>query len=155
MPGQRLREYLDSNKVQYTNILHTPAYTAQGVAHSAHISGKVIAKTVIVKSDDEMIMVVMPANQKVNLEQCRKFLHAAAVELASEEEFQDCFPDCEPGAMPPFGNLYDMKVFVSEELRGEEIAFNAGTHTELIQMKYQDFERLVQPQVVSFSGEDE
>jgi len=155
MPGQRLRAYLDSNNIHYTNIMHTPAYTAQGVAHSAHISGKGIAKTVIVKSDGEMVMVVLPANQKVNLEQFRLFLHASEVELASEEEFQNAFPDCEPGAMPPFGNLYDMKVYVSEELKSEEIAFNAGTHAELIQMKYQDFERLVKPQVVSFSDKGE
>ncbi len=154
MPAQRLKEYLNKNNIKYISIVHSPAYTAQGIAHSAHISGKELAKTVIVKSDGEMIMVVMPANLKVNLEQFKRILHADVVELACEEEFKFKFPDCELGAMPPFGNLYDMDVYVYDELtKDKEIAFNAGSHTELIRMGYEDFERLVQPKVVSFSIE--
>ena len=154
MPAQRLKEYLNKNNIKYISIVHSPAYTAQGIAHSAHISGKELAKTVIVKSDGEMIMVVMPANLKVNLEQFKGILHADVVELACEEEFKFKFPDCELGAMPPFGNLYDMDVYVSDELKKDkEIAFNAGSHTELIRMEYEDFEKLVRPKVVSFSTE--
>jgi Ala-tRNA(Pro) deacylase len=154
MPAQRLKEYLNKNNIKYISIMHSPAYTAQGIAHSAHISGKELAKTVIVKSDGEMIMVVMPANHKVNLEQFKGILHADVVELACEEEFKFKFSDCELGAMPPFGNLYNMDVYVSDELtKDKEIAFNAGSHTELIRMEYEDFEKLVQPKVVSFSGE--
>jgi Ala-tRNA(Pro) deacylase len=154
MPTQRLKEYLNKNNIKYISIMHSPAYTAQGIAHSAHISGKELAKTVIVKRDGEMIMVVMPANLKVNLEQFKEILHADVVELACEEEFKFKFPDCELGAMPPFGNLYDMDVYVSDELtKDKEIAFNAGSHTELIRMEYEDFERLIRPRVVSFSTE--
>jgi Ala-tRNA(Pro) deacylase len=154
MPAQRLKEYLNKNNIKYISIMHSPAYTAQGIAHSAHISGKELAKTVIVKRDGEMIMVVMPANLKVNLEQFKEILHADVVDLACEEEFKFKFPDCELGAMPPFGNLYDMDVYVSDELtKDKEIAFNAGSHTELIRMEYEDFERLVRPRVVSFSTE--
>lgn len=154
MPAQRLKDYLDSNNIKYISIMHSPAYTAQGIAHSAHISGKEMAKTVIVKSDGVMLMVVMPANLKVNLEQFKEILRADEVELACEEEFKFKFPDCELGAMPPFGNLYEMDVYISDELtKDREIAFNAGSHTELIRMAYEDFDRLVHPKVVSFSTE--
>ncbi len=154
MPAQRLKDYLDSNNIKYISIMHSPAYTAQGIAHSAHISGKEMAKTVIVKSDGVMLMVVMPANLKINLEHFKEILRADEVELACEEEFKYKFPDCELGAMPPFGNLYEMDVYVSDELaKDEEIAFNAGSHTELIRMAYKDFKRLVDPKVVSFSAE--
>ena len=152
MPAQRLKEYLNKNNIKYISIVHSPAYTAQGIAHSAHISGKELAKTVIVKSDGEMIMVVMPANLKVNLEQFKGILHADVVELACEEEFKFKFPDCELGAMPPFGNLYGLDVYVAETLaEDEEIAFNAGSHSELIKMAYKDFERLTKPKVIRFS----
>lgn len=151
MPAQRLKDYLDSNNIKYISIIHSPAYTAQGIAHSAHISGKEMAKTVIVKSDGVMLMVVMPANLKVNLEQFKEILRADEVELACEEEFKYKFPDCELGAMPPFGNLYEMDVYISDELaKDKEIAFNAGSHTELIRMAYKDFKKLVNPKVITF-----
>jgi Ala-tRNA(Pro) deacylase len=150
MRGERVKNYLDSNKIRYVTITHSPAYTAQGIAHSAHIPGKEVAKTVIVRVDRKLSMVVLPANQKVNLDALRKALNAREAELASEEDFKDMFPDCETGAMPPFGNLYDVEVHVAEALaRDKEIAFNAGTHTELIRMDYGDFERLVKPKKIS------
>ena len=100
----------------------------------------------MVKIDGELTMVVVPASRQVNLGQLGKSLGAKNVELASEDEFKDAFPDCEPGAMPPFGNLYGMQVFVSETLReDDEIAFNAGSHSELIRLPYTDFERIVKP----------
>ncbi len=150
MRGEKVRDYLDSNKIRYVTITHSPAYTAQGIAHSAHIPGKEVAKTVIVKVDGRLSMVVLPANQKVNLDALRKALNAREADLASEDDFKDMFPDCETGAMPPFGNLYDVEVHVAEALaRDKEIAFNAGTHTELIRMDYSDFERLVKPKKIA------
>ncbi len=152
MPLNRLREYLDEQHVPYEVISHSPAFTAQKIASSAHISGKEVAKTVIVKADDELVMVVIPAHHLVNLQSLKRFLKAGEVTLAEEAEFQSLFPDCEVGAMPPFGNLYNMKVYLSDRLtEDEEIAFNAGSHQELVQMSYQDFEKLVNPIVGDFS----
>jgi Ala-tRNA(Pro) deacylase len=149
MPAHRLKEFLDSHDIRYITIIHSPAYTAQAIAHTAHISGKELAKTVIVKVDGKMVMAVLPATHKVNLDVFKDALNAKKVELAEEREFMDTFPGCELGAMPPFGNLWDLPVFVDERLTEDEtIAFNAGSHTELIQLAYEDFDRLVKPQVV-------
>jgi Ala-tRNA(Pro) deacylase len=152
MPVKRLKEFLDSNQIKYRTITHSPAVTAQEIAAAAHLSGKLIAKTVIVLLDGEMAMVVVPAHRQVNLETLREATGAGEVRLATEEEFQDRFSGCELGGMPPFGNLYEMDVFVAEELtRDEEIAFNAGSHSELIQMTYKDYEQLVQPKVLKLA----
>jgi len=155
MPARKLKQFLDENKVKYTTITHSPAFTAQEIAHSAHIPGKDIAKTVIVKADGEMVMVVLPASDQVVFDFLKAAIGAEQVELATEWEFQDRFPECELGAMPPFGNLFGMEVFVSEGLsEDEDIAFNAGSHVELIKMKYRDFERLVKPRIVRLSYND-
>lgn len=152
MPVRQLKEFLDSNGVKYVTISHSPAYTAQEIAASAHIPGKELAKTVIVKVDGKMAMAVLPASSQVDFQRLREATGAEQVELAREEEFKDLFPGCEVGAMPPFGNLYNLDVYVTASLtEDEEIAFNAGSHTELIRMAYRDFERLVKPKVVSFS----
>ncbi|MCI0745825.1 MAG: YbaK/EbsC family protein [Verrucomicrobia subdivision 3 bacterium] len=152
MPARKLKEFLDSNHVKYVQLTHSPAYTAQEVAAMAHIPGKEMAKTVMVKIKGKLAMAVLPANRKVVLQDLRDITGDESVTLASEAEFQSAFPDCEPGAMPPFGPLYGMDVYVSPSLAAdEEIAFNAGTHTEVIKMAYRDFERLVHPRVVSFS----
>ena len=146
MLAARLKEFLDEKHVKYVTIDHSPAFTAQEVAQRAHIPGKEMAKTVIVKIDGEMAMVVTPASECVRLGQLKETLGAEQITIASEYEFKDAFPDCETGAMPPFGNLYGMKVFISPTLReDEEIAFNAGTHKELVRLTYADFERLVEP----------
>jgi Ala-tRNA(Pro) deacylase len=132
--------------------VHSPAYTAQEVAASAHITGRELAKTVIVELDGRMGMAVLPANRKIVLQDLREVTGSDQVKFASEEEFRQKFPDCETGAMPPFGNLYGMEVYVAESLcDNREIAFNAGSHTELIKMAFSDFERLVQPKVMSFT----
>lgn len=150
MPTAQVKKFLDSNNVKYLSIKHSPSYTAQEVAASAHIPGKNMAKTVIVKLDGTMAMVVEPANHKVNFDHLKKICGASDVALASESEFQDRFPECELGAMPPFGNLYGMDVFIVDTLTSdEEILFNAGTHSELIKMTYKDFARLVSPKVIS------
>lgn len=150
MSLDKLREYLDSNKVKYVTISHSPAYTAQEVAQAAHISGQEMVKTVIVKVDGDLKMLVLPATEKVDFDALKKILKANKVELASEYEFNNRFPDCELGAMPPFGNLFGMDVLMDEHLQqNNEIAFNAGTHTELIKSTLKDFVRLVHPQTIT------
>jgi len=152
MPARKLREFLDNHKIEYITIHHSPAFTAQRIAELAHISGKDLAKTVIVSLDDEYAMAVLPASLHVSLARLKEATGAQKAELASEDEFQNLFPDCEVGAMPPFGNLYDMKVYVAGQLaEDEEIAFNAGSHTELVQLAYDDFNRLVSPKVVALT----
>ncbi len=152
MPLRKLKDFLDSKDIKYVTISHSTAYTANEVAASAHISGKELAKTVMVKIDGKMTMTVLPASYKVDFGLLQEAVGASKAELASEQEFQDMFPGCEIGAMPPFGNLYGMEVFVDESLcEDEEIAFNAGSHTELIRLSYKDFEKLVKPKVVKFS----
>lgn len=153
MPVQKLKEFLDRNGVKYVTISHSKAFTAQEIAASAHIPGKELAKTVMVRLDGRMAMAVLPANFQVDFEQLADALDVQHVALANEREFKDRFPDCEVGAMPPFGNLYDMDVYVAERLAEDDhIAFNAGSHTELVQLKYEDFARLVRPRVLRFSA---
>jgi Ala-tRNA(Pro) deacylase len=151
VPVNRLKEFLDRNNVRYICITHSTAYTAQEIAALTHIKGRELAKTVIVKIDDTLAMAVLPASHHVNMEMLKTVTGASKVGLATELEFRARFPGCETGAMPPFGNLYDMPVFVDETLtKDDEIAFNAGTHNELIRLAYEDFERLVQPKIVRF-----
>lgn len=151
MPVKKLKEFLDSQNVKYVVISHSRAYTAQEIAAVARIPGKELAKTVMVKIDGQMAMAVLPASQRVNFAQLQAAAGAQQVELASEKEFRDLFPECDVGAMPPFGNLYGMAVFAAQSLaEDEEIAFNAGSHTELVRMAYKDFERLVKPKVLKF-----
>lgn len=150
----RLKDFLDSYGVKYVVITHSVAYTAQGVAALAHVRGRELAKTVIVKLDGEFAMAVVPAAVHVDLALLKRISGAQTAELASELEFKSRFPDCETGAMPPFGNLYGMKVFVDETLsEDKEIAFNAGSHRELMRMAWADFDRLVKPTVQQIVNE--
>lgn len=151
MSAAKVKAYLNQQGIKFVTILHSAAFTAPEVAASAHVSGRDFAKTVIVMNQDEMAMVVLPAHRRLLLSDLREMLESPHVRLASEAEFRDRFPDCEIGAMPPLGGLYGMKTYVSGLLAEErEIAFNAGTHTEVIKMSYADFERLVQPVVLDF-----
>lgn len=153
MPLARLTEFLDDHNKKYVIVKHSTAYTAQEVAASAHVPGKEMAKTVMVKVDGDLKMVVLPSTHSLDFDQIKDALGAKEVALASEEEFESLFPDCELGAMPPFGNLYDMDTFVADSLtEDEEIAFNAGTHKELVKMAYQDFEDLAKPKVVPLAA---
>jgi len=152
MPTQKLQNYLNQHEIQYVTISHSPAYTAQRIAELTRIPGKELAKTVIVKIDDKFAMAVLPASRRVNLRHLQEAIGADEVTLSSETEFKELFPDCEVGAMPPFGNLYNMGVYVAEQLtEDEEIAFNAGSHSELVKMSYNDFANLVTPQVVALT----
>jgi len=136
---KQLVDFLDSNKAKYIVISHSPAFTAQDVAQSAHIPGKEVAKTVIVWMDGTMAMSVLPASQMVDFNLLKEVTGAKNVELATESEFKDRFPDCEVGAMPPFGNLFNMRVFAASSLaEDKEIAFNAGSHREVLKMAYAD-----------------
>jgi len=144
----RLKQCLDEHKVKYATITHSLAFTAQEIAKSAHIQGQELAKTVMVIIDGKIAMAILPASEKVDLSLLKQAAEASKVRLAREDEFRDRFPGCELGAMPPFGNLYGMEVFAAETLAAdEEIAFNGGSHTELVKIAYKDFERLVQPRV--------
>ncbi len=145
-------EFLDAHRISYQPCQHTPSYTAQGVAHAQHISGKELAKVVMVIADDKLMMAVLPASHRLELEQLGHSIGASSIRLASEEEFGHVFPDCEVGAMPPFGNLYNLQVWVDASLHSHpNIAFNAGTHAETIQMSFADYARLVQPKEANFS----
>lgn len=152
MPAKRLRQFLDSHNVAYLTMPHAVAYTAKEIATLTHISNKELAKTVIVKVDGTMAMAVLPASYDIDLVSLRAAIDAKNVTLAKESEFKDRFPECDIGAMPPFGNLYDMAVYVDESLtKDKDIAFNAGTHDELMQVSYADFARLVKPTILKFS----
>lgn len=152
MPVNRLKAFLDENHVKFVTISHSQAFTAQEIAAAAHVPGKEMAKTVMVKLDGKLAMAVLRGPDHVSTTRLKDVTGAKEVDLASEEEFADLFPNCEVGAMPPFGNLWDLPVFVDQRLReDEEIVFNAGSHTELLKLPYADFERLVQPAVVELS----
>ncbi len=148
MPIQKLRNFLDSHRIKYFIISHSPAYTAQEIAASAHVPGKELAKTVMVTIDGRLAMAVLPASGKLDFTMLERVASSNDVLLASEEDFADMFPGCEVGAMPPFGNLFGMKTYVDRELaRDEEIVFNAGDHTELLRLSFRDYEHLVHPVV--------
>lgn len=152
MPIARLKRYLDKNTVRYQVLRHSPAYSAQEVAAKAHVSGWELAKTVIVKLDGMFAMAVLPASEQIDFEFFEEVTGAREIHLAEEDELLDLFPGCDLGAMPPFGNLYNMKVYVAPELAEDEhISFSAGSHTEIIRMAYEDFERLVEPEMLPFA----
>jgi len=152
MPVTKLKQFLDDQQIKYLSIYHSKAYTTQEIAASAHIPGKEVAKTVVIKIDGRTAIAVLPASYKIDFDLLKELTGATKIELASEQEFKDMFPGCEVGAMPPFGNLFGLEVFVAESLaEDKEIAFNAGSHAELIRVAYRDFERSVKPTVGRFS----
>ena len=152
MPTRKLKKILDENDVKYVTISHSEAYTAQEIAGLAHIKGDEFAKTVMLKIDGKMAMAVLPASYKIDFNKLYHLGLGENVRLANEMEFKDKFPECEVGAMPPFGNLYDMPVYVAESLMKDiEIAFNSGTHKELIKMKTEDYINIVHPETLKFS----
>ena len=149
MPSTLLKKMLDENQIKYVSILHSIAFTAVDIAKSVHIPSRELAKTVILDINDELAMAVVPANYKVNLNILRQALGTDSIKLADESSFSPHFNDCEVGAMPPFGCLYDMNVYVAESLsEDEKIAFNAGSHLEVIQMAYKDYEALAKPSFI-------
>ena len=152
MAIRRIREFLDGNNISYDVITHSPAYTAQEVAASAHVPGKDMAKVVVVNVDGETALAVVPATREVDLERLSAAAGAESVDIATEREFVHRFEGCQLGAFPPFGNLFGMETYADSALAREEfIAFNAGTHTELIAMKFADWRRVAHPKLASIS----
>ncbi|NWN90128.1 YbaK/EbsC family protein [Marinobacter adhaerens] len=150
MPIQQLKECLDQAGVDYMCLTHPPAFTAQKLAHHVKIAGDKVVKTVIIELDGKMAMLVMPATWRVRWDSLSRILDTDFVDLADEQAFADRFPECEVGAMPPFGNLFGMTVYCAEPLtEQEELAFAAGSHTETVHMKTRDFLELVQPMVLN------
>lgn len=152
MSCKKLAQFLDDQGVKYITMKHSRAYTAQEIAESAHVSGNDFAKVVMIKADDEMMMTVLPAADKIDLKLLRQALGVRQVIFADENEFQDHFPGCEVGAMPPFGNLFGLRVIAAQTLCDcQYISFNSGLHTEIIQMDYDDYFRLVNPEMMDFT----
>jgi Ala-tRNA(Pro) deacylase len=148
----RLKSYLDKNGVDYQVFYHQRVYTAQEVAAAQHVSGKELAKVVMAKVNNELAMMVLSASFMLDMDKLKMLFQGKRVKLAQEEEFQGLFPDCEIGAMPPFGNLYDLEVYVDTALAEQaHIVFQAGSHVVTIRMAYRDFANLVQPKVVDFA----
>jgi Ala-tRNA(Pro) deacylase len=153
MPSKIIKDFLDQNNVKYVSIKHSRSFTAQEIAASAHIHGKKIAKTVVLKVDGKLVFAVLPASYKVDFDLLKESLGYTNIRLANEQEFKDKCPGCEVGAMPPMGNLFNLETYVAASLvEDEEIAFNAGNHTELIRMLYTDFEKIVKPKILRFSN---
>jgi Ala-tRNA(Pro) deacylase len=149
---ESLEDYLRENRIPFETQHHPRAVTAQEVAASEHVPGKMLAKTVMVLADREMVMLALPASYQVDLGKAATALGVKEARLAEEEEFEDTFPDCEIGAMPPFGNLYGVPVYVDETLAEDEtIVFRSGTHTDTMSVSYADFERLVEPTIAKFA----
>ena len=147
-----LLRYLDSNKVEYQVVEHDPAFSAHEVAVTTHIPDSEIAKAVLLHIGDHFWMAVLRADQRINQQLIKRTFGAKHVCLAHEEDLAVRFPDCQLGAMPPFGNLYGIPVLVEESLaEDEEILFNACTHTKAVRMKFRDFRRLVKPAIAGFA----
>ena len=150
MLSQKVTEFLRDHNIRYRIIEHPLSYTSQKTAEAAHISGKLVAKSVIIKVDGSMKMVVLPANESLDLGQLMDLFNTRDIALANENDFLPLFKDCEAGGIPPFGNLYGMEVYVRRDLTHDEIiAFNGGDHTELIRIAYRDYEKLVHPFVIA------
>jgi Ala-tRNA(Pro) deacylase len=148
----KLQQFLTENKVEYTHTIHPLAYTAREVARAEHVPAREVAKVVVFLSEQGYGMAVLPADSVVDLEQLRLDLGLSRLRLATEAELGDLFAQCELGAMPPFGNLWGMAVYVDNRMIAEEtITFNAGTHRDVIHMRFRDFQRLVNPAVVPFA----
>ena len=149
---QRIRDYLDSQNVPYETLHHSQAFTAQEVAHSLHISGKKCVKAVVAEGDNKTVLAVVPASHRLNFEQLKSALRANQVEMLVESELVELFPDCDLGAIPPFGNLYGIEVWVDRAVASaEKVLFCAGTHEDCIRMRYSDFAKLARPFVGQFA----
>jgi Ala-tRNA(Pro) deacylase len=147
----KLREFLETNKVPYSVHSHPQAYTAQEIASLAHVTGRMLAKVVMVRAGDDLLMLVLPADHRVDLDRVTR-VAGREVRLATEAKFRDAFPGCEVGAMPPFGNLFGIPIWVDRALeQDDEIVFNAGTHTLTAKLAFNDFVLLTEPQIADFA----
>jgi len=152
MHSENIQSYLNRNSIPYEIIEHPRAITAEEISRSAQIPSSQLAKTVVLRVNGELTLVVLHADERIDLDRLSEYMEVSDIELCPEDEFMDYFPDCELGAMPPFGDLYGMSVIVSESVASDDIiVFNAGTHTELIKMRYADFARVLRPMVGCFA----
>lgn len=150
MPVDKLKQYLDDHHIQYVSVEHSVAYTAKEIAERVNIKGDQMAKTVMVTMDGVMSMVVLPASCRIRWDRFMKAMGTELISLADEDEFKDRFPFCEVGAMPPFGNLYDVPTYMYEGFdETGEIAFRAGNHHEIIKMKLADYMTLAHPMTLT------
>ena len=150
----KLQEFLDSKGIRYSHTVHPLAYTAREVAHAEHVPPQELAKVVIVVANGEYRMAVLPASRLVDFPEVRAVLEAPGARLATEEELSRIFPDCELGAMPPFGNLYNLKILMDAALMADEtIAFNAGTHRDVVHMRLDDYRRIAKPEIILLGRE--
>ena len=151
----RLQSFLEDNRIAYEAIHHRKDYTAKEAAEDTHTAAVEFAKTVFIRLDSRYAMAVLPADHWVSTKKLRDALGVDELRLATEGEVKELCPDCDVGAAPPFGNLYNLSVYVSPTLtKDEEITFNAGSHEDAIRMTYRDFSALVQPEVISMSKEE-
>jgi Ala-tRNA(Pro) deacylase len=149
---ERMEQYLRENGVDFEVQTHAQAFTMQEVAAALHVPGNQVAKVVMVKADDDKVMAVLPAPYRLNIDLLRDLVGAKRARLAKEEEFADLFPDCATGAMPPFGNLYDVPVYADRSMAEEpDMVFRIGTHRETMKIAYADFVQLVKPVLGDFS----
>lgn len=145
----KLNEYLDHQGMHFEHHVHPTAYTGEETASSLHVAGRDIAKTVVVEADGALLLAIVPANQKVDLHHLKFITRAANIRIADEREFAAAFPSCEPGAVPPFGNLFGFSTYCDTQLEHDEtIEFNAGSHTDTVRMAFDDFKRIARPTMI-------
>ena len=147
----RLIDFLNQNKVRYEVLHHPEAFTAQELAAIEHVKGRSHAKVVMVKTGAELLMAVLPADHRIDLERLGQVTGRQAA-LATEGEFKALFPDCAVGTMPPFGPLYGVVTYLDKSLAdADRIVFEAGTHSDAVKMGYADYERLAKPTIADFA----
>lgn len=150
MPVKQLEEYLDAHNVSYVVIAHSPAYTAKQIADLVQVDSGQIAKTVMIYLDGVLSMVVLPASCRIRMDRFSRAMGTELIDLASEQEFEDRFPECEVGAMPPFGRIYEIPMYMYEGfMESGDIVFRAGAHNEVIKMNFKDYKMLAQPMTLS------
>ena len=149
--SKQLIDCLEQNDVKYEILHHAETVTAQRIAQAEHVKGRHHAKVVMLKSGDQYLMVVLPADRHIDLEKIEKAI-GKPVSLSKENDFESLFPDSVIGAMPPFGNMYGLQTYVDEHLAEQDyIVFEAGTHTDAIKMSYSDYERIAKPKLGDFA----
>lgn len=147
----RIQAFFDERKADYETVRHTPTFSARELAHEDHVPERKVAKTVVFLGDDVYAMAVLPSDERIAMEDLRHALGLKELRLATEAEMLDLFPDCEVGAVPPIGPLFDLPVYVDSRLTEQDrIEFNGGTHRDEIRMTYAEFARLAEPIVTKF-----
>jgi Ala-tRNA(Pro) deacylase len=149
---RNIKQYLFHGYASYTHKKHAPAFTSQEIAEAEHVPGEQFAKTVILNTGQKLIMAVVPADHIINIDTLKQTIGCDQLTLASEKDFIEAFPACQPGAIPPFGKLFGLPVYCDNALAQQsEIEFNAGTHIDTIRMDFGSFRKLENPLLLTFS----